>query len=265
MEDARFRLKIRHACAGKTKTSVTMGWSDLPIEMVEIILVSLTLIELARASRTCRTFQAVFSMKMAGEQKAYGELALKRFNFNRISCIAGRLDCLLKGETIYHGLAFEFPDLKCISADGTLCDWYGADYNVGDVEMVTYRVGTFKFVDVGLPCVRCVGFRVDLLGKAVLICIRPSANDDLEGVALVHALMTGRWVPHLRGCGLSIHIRIEGYKRERCTSAGLHAQIAPLRPLASRSMLLSTVPEGWPLRKGQCIMEKEITVSVGDV
>jgi hypothetical protein len=60
------------------------------------------------------------------------------------------------------------------------------------------------------------------------ICQALSRGDGEEGglgeVALVHALLNGNWVPHLEGCGLSVHMHIEGYPNGKCTLAGLQAQ-----------------------------------------
>jgi hypothetical protein len=59
--------------AGNLGCIPTSGWNALPNHVVDVILVNLSLLELARASTTCGAFQALYRRKLAAVQNARQE------------------------------------------------------------------------------------------------------------------------------------------------------------------------------------------------
>ncbi len=77
-----------------------------------------------------------------------------------------------------------------------------------------------------------------------ILTVIPRTDDDLVGVALMQALVSGDCGPSLLESGLAI-IRVLGSSRlGSFTRAGLEAQVVPLVPLASRYRFADGLAEG---------------------
>ncbi len=88
----------RCAFSDARKLCGVVTFSDLPQELEELVLNKLSVPELARLSRTCRSFHAVFRRHLAKQQKACYDLAVARFGNEMIVCIADLMDSWLEGK-----------------------------------------------------------------------------------------------------------------------------------------------------------------------
>jgi hypothetical protein len=107
-------------------------------------------VDLARASRACRTFQAAFGRQMAEEQKARYDLADQCVGHKRILCVAELANRYLKGEPIHPALDKEGHNICQISPNAALhVDPQDSllDYPVSDSRPLTCEPGDV-YVDV---------------------------------------------------------------------------------------------------------------------
>jgi hypothetical protein len=147
-------------------------------------------------------------------------------------------DGLVKGELVHPDLAKDVTNECWISADGDLlvlgASVSQVEKKVGDVSMIICL--TDKLISACLfgPNGSEVFLFVWQQQNLVSIFVYPCDDQDLEGVALVHALVSGPLAQSLRDRGLSFDIHVNGSADGRCTSAGLQTQIWPLLGLASK-------------------------------
>jgi hypothetical protein len=212
-------------------------WSSLPDDVVGVLLCTLSLIELARVSSTCRCFYAHYRRRMVAQQTSRSDLAVNVFGEERIKCIADAIGHLLKlGESEsaryngFTGRAFATyylpsrftnePPHICLNVHG-----HRDKRSVYDTGFVTARNMS--------PLT--VYLRVD--GKGVDIMVSPTCDEDLEGVALVQALLHQGTARAIQDSGQYARITLSQYLQpSRFTQAGLDAQFGPLMPFALRSM-----------------------------
>jgi hypothetical protein len=219
-----------------------MCWDALPCELQELILANLSLTELTRVSRTCRAIQAAFGRQMAREQKARCDLAVECFGHERIACIASLADRFLKGERVHPALDEGVIRFCSICADGTL----RVNPNVGQrLTCEPADLPTEFWFWLGSPPSMSIVIKPTLAGRVSLCCNRGKKNfitvylrrdQDVKGLALVHALLDGCLAPTFQSHGLPIHVHIRRYTDYKSvyTPQGLQAQIAPLLPFVSR-------------------------------
>jgi hypothetical protein len=106
--------------AGNAERSHTASWGSLHEDLLTGILANLSLVELARISRTCRSFKAVYGRLMVAQQKSRRDLAVKLFGRERITCLLALITYLLKWEPSPSDISEEVERNGWISADGVL-------------------------------------------------------------------------------------------------------------------------------------------------
>jgi hypothetical protein len=255
-------LKMRDARAGDGE-----GWNELPYDMQELILTKRPLLELARISRTHTSFQAVFLALLAREQKARCSLIVECLGRARLARIALLITRFLKGEaleqdadgqSIVPGLemwedvtrwakgTFEPPSLKGkiqVGSENTVIVFRlrirepVEGGNVGDVVDVVNEVtpaeATTMIVTMTASDSSQLRLSVTRTTGGGMIIVYPCNDEDLLGVALMQALLSGEWCPNLVESGLvAIRILARSYLGNY-SYAGLEAQILPLLPFAS--------------------------------
>jgi hypothetical protein len=99
------------------KTAILACVSD---EVLGVILVNLPLGDVASISTTCQCFHRVYRILMSEEQQARCELAVRSFGGQRIACIAGLIDRLVKGEPLSLDLVDDNTSRFWVSGDGVL-------------------------------------------------------------------------------------------------------------------------------------------------
>jgi hypothetical protein len=247
-----------------------MDWSALPYDMKETILGCLSLRELADVSTTCKRFALVFSQKLAKEQKSRCDLANARFGRKRLARIveiavnfhnAQLLDphsgervlcyCSISSDGTLHvaGAAPRDPhasrrgDLTwSISQDGTLHVEKAAQTGTpayvpptaGDA-YVRVRIDNavaMLIFDVSSDVGSCVSLMFTRGHPRCTFFVDPCNDEDVGGMALVQALLSGEFAP-IVGEGwrvVEVHITWGG-RDQGFTPAGLDALVGPMLPL----------------------------------
>jgi hypothetical protein len=85
-------------CAGGFLACQMRTLCSLPEDVIGVILCTLSLIDLARVSPTCRCFYAHYSRQMAVEQKSLCDQAVGVFGLERIKCMVDVVQHFLKLE-----------------------------------------------------------------------------------------------------------------------------------------------------------------------
>ncbi len=224
----------------------------MPIEIIEVILTTLTLLELARVSATCRTFQALYRRRLVGERKARKELATTFFGGDQITRLIAFIVQVLEGASL---------DLDRGVVDKKLnplwCPPNGPHYgrlarnnvpgqtSIGPNEIRLDIRPKFPGVTVDSIAVY-VGdsqwSQLDLLirrnGMGVWLRVRPNGDNELEGVGLVQAILDGGLAQYVQDGGKWVRVEIEGLVRyqdsESISRLGMKTQIAPLLAAGSR-------------------------------
>lgn len=191
-----------------------MDWSCLPYDIADKILISLSLWELAHISRTCSQFDQVFRHRLNTEQKGRCDLAIQRFGKEWVSGITDVANCFLKGQPLdLDSGGFQRAPLKPRDADVS-CGLCSADLLV---------------ITVYLPNESAVALTLIPQFK-VWVELKPSRDDDVEGAALVQALISGEFAEQ-KWQHVEVHI-LWGNCKDAFTAAGLQNLVAPLLPLA---------------------------------
>ncbi len=242
-------------------------WADLPLDVQELVVSSLPLVHMARASRTCKFFRATFRRLLAKEQQTRCNLAARCFDQRRIDYLIALINRFVKGESLgpFMDINSRFRDYW-VSEEGVLhsdasrvCRHIqrARQESAVDITMVADPGGMPFCLQVDIEAGH--GSKVSLtvwqedrcpvpmfsktgrLVQGAFFTVHPSKDDDLEGVALVQALLGGGVSKSLHDVRQSGHISILGLiapefqDPELCfTSAGFKAQILPLLPFGSR-------------------------------
>ncbi len=217
-----------------------MSWDSLHEDLLILILANLSLIELARAARTCRSFKAVYVRLMAVQQQSRRDLAVKVFGRERIACLLALITHLLKKEP----LGSNSPEAMkegWISADGVFHAQHPRALPrslAGDMCVTVclnlYRdLRTHLLVRAHDSFMAQLSVRISCDCKHVLFNLFPDTDDDLKVVGMVQAMLSWGLVDSINNAGKYAEIRIP-HRSERCTWAGLKSQIVPLLPYASR-------------------------------
>jgi hypothetical protein len=267
----------------KLKPPNTMDWSALPYELEETILGFLSLRQLADVSTTCKRFEHLFRHMLAKEQKSRCDLAIAQFGKARLACIADLAHSFLNAQR-FHPHSRERLRWECtVSEDGTLhvvqanrsdptyikrtvCRWTVCEDGMVHVEEevdvadVQCKAGVVNVLMVLSWCSNMLSFhvlshdgsRVAMLfsGEHLWTCFRiePRDGEDLGGVALVQAFLSGDFAPILGEGRPLTEVRIKwGSCNQGFTSAGLEAQIGPLLPLAKSYSVTDPEWVGWKM------------------
>jgi hypothetical protein len=217
-----------------------MSWDSLHEDLLILILANLSLIELARASRTCRSFKAVYGRLMAVEQQSRRDLAVKVFGHERIACLLALITHLLKHRPLGPNSSEEVKE-GWISGDGVLHVQHPRALPkslAGDMS-VTVCLNLYRDRKIHL-LVRAhdsfmaqLSVRISCDCKHVMFNVFPDTDDDLKVVGMVQAMLTWGLGGSINNAGKYAEICIP-HRSERCTRAGLKSQIVPLLPFASR-------------------------------
>jgi hypothetical protein len=186
----------------------------------------------------------MFPKTLAQEKEARCNLAAERFGRERISCLglSGLIDQMIKGETLAPYFASNSTfSRRWISKDGTFLDNEPPLYQRSDqklqladavVEVTVLRFGTSPFsmlikVYAGTRTQMQMGIR---RGQRAIF-LAPFSDDDLDGVALVQALLSRGLSQALHDAEQAVDITVQGdFNPPDVTWAGLMAQIAPILP-----------------------------------
>jgi hypothetical protein len=178
-----------------------MSWSVLPDDVVEVILAKFSFDDLARVSRTCRTFHTLYQRLMAVQQEARCDLAFRLCDRERIACIIALIAHLLEGRPSIFG-SQEIKWSYCsISADGVL--HRPVCYPL--VNPFLTEAGAMKALVCMKWCIQqtvCIIFETELWEPTQLIVqisharteieiiVIPTRDDELHMVALLQALLS---------------------------------------------------------------------------
>lgn len=236
-----------------------MSWSSLPYDVVELILSNMSLIELARSSPTCGSFQTVYCKRMAVQQKSRLDLAEGFCGRERISCIVALIAHLLSGKALKRDFGAYQWNRCWISADGVLC---GPVLNPSGSQF-TFETGDFCVMI--CPNKSSLWLNFDTVkahnspwsyleatirpeSNGVKVSVFSSHDEDLRPVAMVQAMLSGGLAQFLQDAGKWAEIQIlPSANSVRASAAGLKAQITPLLPFASRYMPADRHLENWEI------------------
>jgi hypothetical protein len=233
-----WNFSVTHAPAGDGEIPLDTKWSDLPVEMKELILNHLSWIDLARISSTCSTFHTAFRRQLAREQKRRCDLAFLCFGRGQIYRIADFIERYLEGKS----LDASNPDepnrtSSSILADGTV---------VGPPQMhlfpraykstnASVKVGLTKMnIKMTAPSGSLISIFTCKESGESIARVYPIGNEDIAGVAFLQALLCEGLAPLSSGAGPHLEICVmRDVSDANITQAGLRMQIAPLLPFGS--------------------------------
>ncbi len=208
--------------AGIPASGFTTSWNDLPDHLVEVILAHLSLVDLWATLKTCRSFHTAFCRQLDVEQKSRCDFAAMRFGTKPIACLRTLITRYLKGERLEPGVVNENWNCYCISADGVLRRtephrWacrYATQPGEICVSALVHQPG-YAITNPYTLWVRAHAWEQPLLLVATsldrscsTICVKPRCDEDLEGVALVQALLSGGLAESIHDGGQSAEIRV---------------------------------------------------------
>jgi hypothetical protein len=208
-----------------------------------MILTKLSLVDLAWASSTCKVFRAVFLRRLAEEQQARCVRAAKCFQQERIDGLAASIHTFLTGGMWEAKIPASPRDIHWwVCESGSLHREARDRSRAGPIHggdtvvrvRVSYRFGPHMTVEVQAGNGSFVELDICLYTQRTHVNVYPASDDDVEGAALVQALLRGGLAQTLRDAGHSADISIRGFSsNDNFTNAGLKVQLAPLLPYGS--------------------------------
>jgi hypothetical protein len=234
-----------------------MGWDALPQDVEEAILSNLSLVELARVSRTKSFFLTVFHKRRAEEQKALREVAAERFGSARITRIITLVERFYKRQLLDACLADSPPKTSCwIYEDGS-CRRERPEPEPLSAGQFFRQIGIEVEIEL-LGNGADAGMRITIEAQhwsqvRLLLChnfracvfVYPRREEDLRGLALVQALLSEGLAQIVADAGQRTFIYITGINMQmRFTQAGLKAMVAPLVPFAPSCSLAGAAKAG---------------------
>jgi hypothetical protein len=281
-----------NVCREMDQATPPITWSSLPDDTVEVILSYLSLVELMCIFMTCRRFYAAYRRKLSVEHKSLSALGENAWGRARIKSIATLVAHFLEGKRLHqdfpncewnpyfvladgvlhgdpslgdHGWGFLPPFEALFNAPGVrligvslACLWspYGGSYD-HDPPLDNLLIRPLNELSATLTMV------VSRISKEVTIEVLSVSEAGLEGVALLLALLSGgmaQWICDTGHHGV-ILIR-PSLDADYFPAAGLHAQMAPLLPFASRYATRDGITPGFELNGER--MDIGRVVSAGD-
>jgi hypothetical protein len=234
-------------CAGRLEAPHNIGWSSLPYHLGELILFRLSLLELARISTTCHTFREAFCRQMVHHQEARCNLVLHKYGRERIARVAALLNGFSRGEFVARGIYKDSIDKCWISVNGGL---HIGEPNVHQVGGSAHDHHVAVSLSTPSLLIEVYGSRWSQVHLSILrgsrvvkVCVQMWDDEDLEGLGLVQALMSGGLIGSFKDAVLSFEVEVQGYSRERFTSASVQVPtiLMPLLPLASRYTTVKSI------------------------
>jgi hypothetical protein len=220
---------VECVCAGDLGSPRTTGWVTLPPEMEELIVSKLSVRELARVSSMCRLFKDVSCRHMVEFQKERCALAHERFGQERVSSIAALIDRLVRGEIGDPHLSKLSVHTCWILANGAMhvdepSTPSKGDKRVGDICLSIFLTDFCIMVTAFAPKwaseVSFIGWpRENVARLDVFRC----GGEDLEGVALAQALVSGALGQSFHTYGLPFDVHVWRCAGMGCSSAELQA------------------------------------------
>jgi hypothetical protein len=229
------------------------GWGVFPFDLEERILGLLSLTDSARVSTVCRRFQAAFTAQLTKEQAVRQQLALKHFKRQRIVGVVTLIQSFLKGEAFNPALVdskprdrWSFPEHIQGKVPYQMASHHACD--LGEVRVDIYLRGTsptylcFSWGDraIGRHPYTSWGYLSVYPDTNVSVYLKVYNEEDVQGVALVQALLSGAYGPTFEGAAAGpIEITVEAcFPWDRPSESGVQNHIAPLLPWASRFSFL---------------------------
>jgi hypothetical protein len=236
------------------------GWGVLPFDLEERILGLLSLTDSARVSTVCRRFQAAFTAQLAKEQAARQQLALKHFKRERIVGVVTLIQSFLKGEAFNPALVDLEPRHRgsCPQQIQGKVPCQTASQVPYEPEEICVHMSlqgtspTYLSLSWGQ---RAIGRPPYTLWGSVSVSVYQSKNvdvflsvydeEDIHGVALVQALLSGAFGPTFDGAVgfIQIHILV-CLPWHNCTESRVRNHIAPLLPWASHFLFSDSALKG---------------------
>jgi hypothetical protein len=221
-----------------------MDWRALPQDLEEAILTNLSLVELARVSRTKSFFLTIFHKRRAQGQKALRELAAERFGSARITRIITLVERFYKRQLLDPCLADSPTKTRCwIYEDGNCRkerpepEWSSGRYLrhiATEVEVEPFGGGADAGIQIRIltqswsqvTLLLSHNFRADIF-------VYPRSNKDFRGLGLLQALLSEGLARIIVDAGQRMFIHITGSNMGFWfTQEGLKSMIAPLVPFA---------------------------------
>jgi hypothetical protein len=192
-----WNFNVTFARAGDGEIPLGTNWSDLPIDMVEVILNHLSWIDLAPISSTCSAFHTAFRRQLAREQKERCDLAVSLFGRGQIYRIADFIERHLEGKT----LDASNPDgpnrtSSSILADGTVVGPPEMHLFANAFEFPRARKSTSASVKAGLTKITITMTAPSGSLISIFTCkesgesiarVYPIGNEDIAGVVFLRA------------------------------------------------------------------------------
>jgi hypothetical protein len=182
-----------------------MDWNRLPFDMVDEICDSLSLVELAVASESSRSFRGAYQRRLDELQKGRCDLAAEWFGRKRVACLAALVKSFLKGEmdprfvrTETHTCRISVEGLLRIDGPVRRGTARQQGYEAGRVAVaLSDSVGFPRDISITVPTFNKSNVRlfVNRVDNIVLIDVAPSCEEDLEPMAFVQALLTWEFAP----------------------------------------------------------------------
>jgi hypothetical protein len=222
-----------------------MVWRALPDDMVEVILGNLRIDELARISTTCSEFKAASGRRMAVQQKARFDQAVKACGAQRIACLIALIAHLLHGYCLNAHFSAHKWSFCRITAGGVLTgpgprtlagQAMGAEgdfrisisLNWHDDWVALFFVETQEWGQSHLTV------RISRDRRQVRISVAPTHDEDYQAVSLVQAMLSEGLAQFAHEAGKVVDISMKrSPTTSSCTQEGFKAQIISLLPYAS--------------------------------
>jgi hypothetical protein len=239
----------KYACAGDAVVPNVTSWSDLPDDMVELILGKMPLQQLARISPTCSAFLAVCHRKLGQEQKLRCELAGGFFGLKGLIYLALLIDRFVNGDPLDQEVDEKDTQAKWVLVEEVeLPDIPGNTnrkmrvYQAGDMYVEVTLADKMDELVLCLPTLR--GSMVHLhtrrsCPKQYSITMSRVGDGQtfgfVEGVAFLQTLVSGGWTPVPSESGLPSNVCIgRHFFENKFTTEELKTlQLAPLLPMVS--------------------------------
>jgi hypothetical protein len=225
-------LTVKDKCAGNMETTRVIGLSDMPYEVMELILANLSSYAVARISTNCSTFRDVCRRHLARVHKGRIDLAAGWFGRERLIFLAYIIERFLKGQSLNPDGVVEEKGAKVVLVDksieifGSFGSYSEYVYQAGDVH-VTVGIMARDWIlhnDMYIQFPTLKGSTVEVTirsspGGPVTICMFSLGTEDafgiLEGMAFLQGLSCGGFARPYCDLGLPVDARVVRYSKFR--------------------------------------------------
>jgi hypothetical protein len=240
---------VRDACAGNVETSLVTGLSDLPYEVMKLILAKLSSYAVTRISTTCSTFRAVCRRHLAGVHKRRIDLAAGCFGRERLIFLAYIIERFRKGQFLNPNGVVEEKGPKVVLVNKSINNYgsYGSYchyvYQAADVHVTVgimardWILENDMFIQFPMlkgPIVQ-VTIRSSPGGPFTIYMVSRGAEEAfgiLEGMAFLQGLLCGGFALPYCELGLPADAQVVKYSTFRQEELKT-SLVAPLVPMES--------------------------------